>query len=234
MSAELPLWASNIAVFDTETTGVDTAQARIVSANVSLLGPGGEVHERYDWLLDPGVEIPARAAEVHGITTEVARASGTDAGVGVRQIVERVSEMFERGFPLVAYNAPFDLSLLAAEAARHGVPAMGDPSPVLDPLILDKQFDRYRKGKRTLEAVAPHYGIVIGSAHDAGDDAIAAGRVLQKIAAKYADVLPSELDELHRSQIGWAAAQAANFQEYMRRVRDPNFTADGRWPLRLP
>lgn len=234
MNAELPPWAANIAVFDTETTGVDTDQARIVSANVSLLGPGGEVTERYDWLLDPGIEIPDRAAQVHGITTEVARASGTDAAVGVRQIVERIAEMFERGFALIVYNAPFDLSLLAAEAARHGVPWHGDPSPVLDPLILDKQLDRYRKGKRTLEAVAPHYGVHIGNAHDAGDDAIAAGRVLQKIAVKYADALPADLEELHRAQVEWAAAQAANFQEYMRRVRDPKFVADGRWPVRTP
>ena len=29
-----------------------------------------------------------------------------------------------------------------------------------------------------------------------------------------------------------AAAQAANFQEYMRRVKDPGFVASGDWPLR--
>lgn len=232
MTDTLPIWATHLAVFDTETTGIDTSEARIVSANISLLGPKGDILERYDWLLDPGVEIPARAAEVHGITTEVARASGMDAATGVRQIVEGVTEMLERGFPVVAYNATFDLSLLTAEAVRHEVAISRPLSPIVDPLILDKQLDRYRKGKRTLEAVAPHYGVNIGSAHDAGDDAIAAGRVLQQIAAKYADVLPTDLDELHQSQVTWAADQAANFQEYMRRVRDPKFVADGRWPLR--
>lgn len=232
MTQELPLWAANLAVFDTETTGIDTAHARIVSATIALLGPSGEVQERYDWLLDPGVEIPEPAVRVHGITTEIARASGIAAAVGVQQIVSRLLEMFERGFPVVAYNAPFDLSLLASEAVRHGVAWPNDPSPVIDPLILDKQFDRYRKGKRTLEAVAAHHGVEIGNAHDAGDDAIAAGRVLQRIARKYADVIPGELDELHRAQIGWAAAQAESFQEYMRRVRDPSFVADGRWPVR--
>lgn len=232
MSAELPLWAANIAVFDTETTGIDTAHARIVSATVALLGLNGEVVERYDWLLDPGIEIPEQAARVHGITTEIARASGTDAAVGVQQIAQQLLEMLERGIPVVAYNAPFDLTLLAAEAARHGVAWPAEPSPVIDPLILDKQLDRFRKGKRTLEAVAPHYGVEIGTAHDAGDDAIAAGRVLQRIAVKYADKIPDDLGELHRAQVEWAAAQAANFQEYMRRVRDPGFVADGRWPVR--
>ena len=232
MTAQLPLWAANIAVFDTETTGIDTSEARIVSATIALLGPGGEVVERYDWLLDPGVEIPEAAARVHGITTDVARASGIAAAVGVQQIVAQLLEMIERGFPIVAYNAPYDLTLLAAEAERHGIALPGEISPVLDPLILDKQLDRYRKGKRTLEAVTAHHGVALGTAHDAGDDAIASGRVLQVLARKYADVLPDDLDRLHSAQVEWAAAHAANFQDYMRRARDPQFVADGRWPIR--
>lgn len=234
----LPLWAANIAVFDTETTGVDTHSARIVSATIALLGEGGEVRERYDWLLDPGVVIPDAAVRVHGITTEIARASGIEASVGVRQIAARIAEMFDRGFPLVAYNAPYDLSLLRAELQRHGHEGelSGTPplvfSPIIDPLVIDKQLDRYRKGKRTLEAVTAHYGVELGTAHDAGDDAIAAGRVLQRIAAKYGDKLPDELEELHAAQVTWARAQAESFQEYMRRVRDPNFIAEGWWPER--
>lgn len=232
MTASTPLWAANLAVFDTETTGIDTSEARIVSATIALLGPEEEVVERYDWLLDPGIEIPEAAMRVHGISTEVARASGINAAVGIQQIVDQISEMIERGFPIVAYNAPYDLSLLKSESERHGIAWPSVVAPIIDPLILDKQFDRYRKGKRTLEAVAAHHGVDIGNAHDAGDDAIAAGRVLQRIARKYADVIPSELDELHQAQVGWAAAQAASFQEYMRRARDPEFVANGNWPLR--
>lgn len=232
VTAKLPLWASNLAVFDTETTGIDTSTARIVSATIALLGPTGQATERYDWLLDPGVEIPEPAIRVHGITNEIARSSGVDAAVGIRQICTQLFEMIERGLPIVAYNAPYDLSLLAAEAERYGIAWPDEVSPVIDPLILDKQFDRYRKGKRTLEAVTAHHGVEIGNAHDAGDDAIAAGRVLQRIAMKYADVIPDDLDALHNAQVAWAAAQAENFQEYMRRVRDPSFIADGSWPLR--
>lgn len=238
MTETLPLWAANLAVFDTETTGVDTSRDRIVSATIALLGEHGEVLERYDWLIDPGVVIPDAAVRVHGISTEIARASGIEASVGVRQIATRIAEMFDRGFPLVAYNAPYDLSLLRAELARYELEEVAGGSaplvftPVIDPLILDKQLDRYRKGKRTLEVVAAHYGVELGNAHDAGDDAIAAGRVLQRIAAKYGDKLPAELEELHAVQVGWAIAQAESFQEYMRRVRDPQFVADGGWPER--
>ncbi|MGK0716409.1 3'-5' exonuclease [Leucobacter sp. W1153] len=232
MSDQLPLWAENLAVFDTETTGVDTSSARIVSATIAVIGGSGEVKERYDWLLDPGVEIPDGAARIHGITTEVARASGVQAPVGVAQIVLQLQAMLERGFPVVAYNAPFDLGLLRSESARHGVNWPAVVSPVIDPLVLDKQFDRFRKGKRTLEVVAEHYQVELGTAHDAGEDAIAAGRVAQAIARKYAQVLPDEIIALHEAQVGWAAAQAESFQEYMRRVKDPAFVADGAWPIR--
>lgn len=232
MSNTLPLWAEKLAAFDTETTGIDTSQARVVSSTIALLGSEGEVLERYDWLIDPGVEIPEAAARVHGITTEVARASGVEAAVGIAQILSQLASMVDRGFPLVAYNAPFDLSLLRSEAERYGLPWPEDLSPVIDPLILDKQCDRYRKGKRTLEVVSAHYGVELGTAHDAGEDAIAAGRVAQALALRYAHVLPEQVLELHEAQVKWSALQAASFQEYMRRAKDPTFVANGEWPLR--
>lgn len=203
-----------------------------MSSTIALIGGAGEVRERYDWLIDPGVEIPESAARIHGITTEVARASGVQAAVGVEQIIQHLSAMLDRGFPIVAYNAPFDLTLLRAEAARHGIDWPQSLSPVIDPLVLDKQFDRFRKGKRTLEAVAAHYAVPLGTAHDAGEDAIAAGRVAQAIARRFGQVMPDEILALHEAQIGWAATQAASFQEYMRRVKDPNFVAEGAWPMR--
>lgn len=228
----LPIWAENLAVFDTETTGVDPATARIVSSCIALLGPHGEVTERYDWLLDPGIEIPAAAAHIHGISTEVARASGVKAAIGVAQIVDQLRSLEDRGLPLVVYNAPYDLTLLWAEANRYGVRWPDRLSPIIDPLVLDRQVDRYRKGKRTLEAVAQHYDVSLGAAHDAGEDAIAAGRVAQAIARRFIEPLPDDVHALHQAQIGWAANQAASFQEYMRRVRDPEFIADGAWPSR--
>lgn len=233
MTQALPLWAENLATFDTETTGVNTSVARIVTASIAFLDRDGHVTERYDWMIDPGVEIPEGAANVHGITTEVARASGIDAAVGISQIIARLLSVFERGLPLVVYNAPYDLTLLKVEAHRHGLSLPTEAlSPIIDPLIIDKRVDRFRKGKRTLEAVTAHYEVSLDGAHDAGEDAIAAARVAQALARKFAGTLPTELNELHDAQIAWAADQAASFQEYMRRVRDPNFIADGAWPLR--
>ncbi|SDS72875.1 exonuclease domain-containing protein [Microterricola viridarii] len=225
-------WSSTLAVFDLETTGIDVETSRIVTANVSVIDADGAVLERSDWLLNPGVEIPAGASAVHGISTARAQADGMPAGEGVGQIVERLRALFERGLPVVAYNAPYDFTILNREALRHGLAALGSPGPIIDPLVIDKAVDRYRKGKRTLEAAAAFYGVPLEDAHDAGADAIAAGRVAQAIAREHGAGLPESATEMHDKQVGWAADQAASFQKYMRANRDPEFTADGSWPER--
>lgn len=228
----LPLWAEHLAVFDTETTGVSPQTARIVSASLALIGGDGAPTERYDWLINPGIEIPEQAAQVHGITTEIAQATGMEPRAAIEQMNAGVSDMLARGYPLVVFNAPYDLTLLRAESIRHGAAFPEAVQPVIDPLIIDRQVDRYRKGKRTLIAMAEHYSVSLENAHDAGADAIAAGQVAQAIARLKGAELPGEPMELHQLQITWAQAQAESFQAYMRRVKDPSFVADGAWPLR--
>ena len=80
-----------LAVFDVETTGIDVETAHIVSACVAVLEADGEVVDRWDWLADPGVEIPEGASAVHGITTERARALGRPAVDVVAEITQTLS-----------------------------------------------------------------------------------------------------------------------------------------------
>ena len=108
-----------LAVFDLETTGVDVTSARIVTAFVGVLGVDGTVISSRSWLADPGVEIPAGAAAIHGVTTERARAEGRSANLVVREIVDELAARAADGLPLVVYNAPYDLTLLKHEARRH-------------------------------------------------------------------------------------------------------------------
>nr|WP_210506551.1 exonuclease domain-containing protein [Naasia sp. SYSU D00057] len=231
-AAGLPGWADAVGVFDLETTGIDTDTARIVSASVAVLDDCGVVVERKDWLLDPGVEIPAGASAVHGISTERARRYGRPASEVVPEILAAIRSVERRGIPLVVYNAPYDLTLLAREAARHGHEPLDGTGHVIDPLVLDKALDRYRKGKRTLEVTAAIYGVALTDAHDAAADAIAAGRLAQAMASRYSAQLGVEPARLHAMQADWCREQAERFQDYMRRTKDPEFTADPSWPCR--
>jgi len=224
----------NLAVFDLETTGVDVRTARIVTAYVGVLDATGAVTSSRSWMADPGIDIPPGAAAVHGITTERARAEGRPAPEVVAEVLAELRALLGRGLPLVIYNAPYDLTLLEHEAARYGFEPIRDPAPVIDPLVIDKAVDRYRKGKRTLEAACAHYGVTLDGAHDASIDAIAAGHVARALMTRHSDALPATLTELHAAQVGWHDAQSDSFEDYMRRQRDQHFTADRGWPVRRP
>ncbi|WP_395243125.1 exonuclease domain-containing protein [Agromyces sp. MMS24-K17] len=232
MDASSARWADTLAVFDLETTGIDVDVCRIVTAHVGVIGPSGEVLEQRRWIADPGVEIPTAATLIHGITIERARAEGQPAAVAVAEIISALADAAERGLPIVAYNAAYDLTVLAREAERYGLAALPGPAPVIDPLVIDKAVDRYRRGKRTLTATAEHYGVPLLDAHDAAADAIAAGRVAQAIARAYPELAAIAAAELHTQQVGWCAQQAASYQDWRRRNGEPEFTTSGLWPVR--
>lgn len=225
-------WYEQLAVFDLETTGVDVETARIVTAHIGVIDAAGNPTTSWSWLLDPEIPIPDAATSVHGVTTEHAQKHGSPAALGVSQIVGTLRSLQNSGVPLVIYNAPYDLTVLDREAQRHLVERLVNPHPVIDPLVIDKAMDTYRRGKRTLSVTCEHYGVELVDAHDASADAIAAGRLAQALARQYVEELGVEAAELHRLQITWAAAQAADFEAYMRRVRDPEFRATGVWPVR--
>jgi DNA polymerase-3 subunit epsilon len=228
----LPEWANVVAVFDTETTGIAPETTRIVSAHVSVINPQGQVEGPQNWLIDCGIEIPAQATAVHGITTERMRAEGIDAPDGIFQILATIQQYFDAGIPVVAYNASYDFTILDREAKRYGFDTLTSVRPVIDPLIIDKQVDKYRKGKRTLEAAAAHYGVALEGAHDASVDAIAAGLVAQAIGRKFAAELAMTAQELHDKQINWAAEQAASYADWRRSQNLPVYPGDGVWPVR--
>ncbi|GAB3279129.1 hypothetical protein GCM10027426_17250 [Microbacterium lacusdiani] len=227
-------WTRRIGVFDLETTGIDVTEDRIVTAYVGLLDERGAVIHDEHWLADPGIEIPEGATAVHGITTEHARAEGRPAAEVVAEVTHALRTLLSAGIPVVAYNAAYDFSLLKYEGERHGIATIDSPAPVIDPLVIDKTCDRYRKGKRTLDVVAAHYSVPLESAHEASADAIAAGRVALAIAERFADTLPEDVLELHTRQIGWAREQAESLTEYFIRIGrlEPTEVLDGSWPVR--
>ena len=229
----MPEWAKQIAVFDLETTGLDLTDARIVTAcAVELDASGNVVGTNSEWLANPGIEIPTQASDVHGVTTEIAVREGRPADVVIAELLATLRDFFARGLPVVAYNAPYDFTILHYEALRHGLEPLKLGS-VIDPLVIDKFKDKYRKGKRRLENAAEFYQVPLEDAHNATADAVAAGRVAQAIAKRWADALPATAGELHDAQIGWSEAIDADFESYMRRSVNPDFTATRGWPLKL-
>lgn len=223
---------SPLSSYDCETNGVNIAEARIVTA--ALIQSNGHVRE---WLSDlDGAVIPDEAFGVHGISTEYAHAHGRPAKEVVDEIADAIAAEFTTGrASLVVMNAPFDLPLLDAECARYGVATVDDRAgsvePVIDPLVLDRHADRYRRGKRKLENLAAHYGVTLTDAHTAKADAQAALEVAVKIGERYPELqLPAH--RIHLCQKQWHAEWAANFQSFLRSKGETDAVIDSSWPLR--
>lgn len=65
----MPCWFEGpLAAFDTETTGVDVEDDRIVSAALVVQDAAGGRPRTTRWLVNPGIPVPAGATEIHGLT----------------------------------------------------------------------------------------------------------------------------------------------------------------------
>jgi DNA polymerase-3 subunit epsilon len=192
---------------------------------------------------------------VHGVTTEHAREHGKPAVFVVGATLEAL-RAYTAQWPLVIFNAPFDLTVLDREARRHGLEPLDLAGVrVIDPLVCDKHLHRYRKGSRKLDAQAEHYGAKLDGAHTAAYDAVCAcrvawcigkrGRVIRRVRdgreaiefnqlCQEWEAVRHDAERLHIAQQVWARAEMRRFAEYKAGQGEHDVAADVRsrdWPI---
>ncbi|RCV55170.1 exonuclease domain-containing protein [Marinitenerispora sediminis] len=221
-----------LAGYDCETSSNDPREAFLVSA--ALVDSAGGART---WLVDPGDrEIPADAVAIHGITTERARAEGVPAEDALEEIAGALVDHLLADRGLVIFNAPFDLGVLDNELRRRDMKSLTDrlgtaPRPIIDPLVIDRGIDPYRRGPRNLGAMCAYYGVDLTDAHTAVADAAACLALAQEIAARHPDLAGLALPALHERQVEWAAGYARSRQEWLDRRRPGHGRViDGTWP----
>lgn len=138
-------------VFDTETTGLDAREDRIIEiGGVELLNgfPTGRTFHHY---IHPGSrEIHPEAQAIHGIS--IADLTGKPVFAG---IVEDFVAFFD-GARLVAHNAGFDIGFVNAELRRVGRPPVED-SRVVDTLAIARR--KHPMGPNSLDALCRRYAV---------------------------------------------------------------------------
>lgn len=231
-------WAAGRLVgFDTETTGVDVTNDRIVTAALVIRDGLHGLSRTRTWVIDPGVEIPEAASAIHGITTEYARRHGRPPAEVLEELAVAISGAMADGVPVVAYNAAFDLTILEYELARHGLRTVTErlgrtPGPAIDPLVLDRALDRYRPGKRRLENLAQFYSVVAsGDLHAADVDVEATLDVLGALVARFPELAEVDLVAMHERQVRAHWRWAQGFNAWLRENGFERPPADGSWPL---
>lgn len=205
-----------ICAWDVESTGVDIANDRIITAYAMIRTIDGHTTREGRWTLNPGIEVPEGASAVHGMTTEWVQANGGDARAGINDIYMFLSDAVRAGVPIVGYNNSFDLGMLSHEVRRwfdfDMTDTIGANGVFFDPIIYDRATDKYRKGGRKLMDVARHYGIEIDESrlHEAEYDVI----VTSKLAWILFKKSPYTLAELQPLQVQWKNAWAKHLTEY--------------------
>lgn len=138
-------------VFDTETTGLDNRQDRIVEIGaVELVNrfPTGRTFHTY--LNAGGRKVHPDAAALHGLDDDFLADKPSFA-----EIVETMDALLD-GATLVAHNAGFDIGFLNAEYVRAGLPPV-DPGRVVDTLAIARR--RHPIGPNSLDALCKRYGV---------------------------------------------------------------------------
>lgn len=158
--------------YDTETTGVDTKTARIVQFAAVLCYPDGREAQSFNLIALRTDPIPAAAAAVHGITTEINQALGIDEGI----ILSVFEALLKKATVAVAYNDRYDVEIIT-NAFRRMDGEKADPFAGANRLCAMKFVgDHLNGGARRVSLTNAHRAIFsrdFEGAHNALGDVIA-------------------------------------------------------------
>jgi len=165
-----------IVVIDTETTGVDPATDAVVEI-AAVRFESGRIVAEWSSLVDPGIEIPASATAIHGITQSAVQ--------GKPSLVECAPDLLRvsTGAVPCAYDAPFDRAFLHAAITGTDCLAFEPYALWIDPLVIVRRRDRFERGKgrHKLTEACKRHGVELTEAHRALGDARATGALLWRL-----------------------------------------------------
>ena len=172
----LPLASLPAISFDTETTGLDVANARIVQIGAVRLNPGdvGD-DDKFDMLVNPGIPIPSDSTKIHNIAdADVSGAADFAAAIG--------SFAEWAGTPIIlGWSIGFDLAILKAEHDRHKL--AWQPPRSFDVRHLVQLLSPNLPGL-SLEIAAAWLGIEVKNRHNALGDALLTAQIFRALVPR--------------------------------------------------
>jgi len=138
-------------VFDTETTGLDSREDRVIEIGcVELVNRFPTGRTLHHFINAQGRSVHPEALAVHGIS---------DADLADKPVFAEIADAFIEfidGAKLVAHNANFDIGFINAEFTRLGQ-LLIEPDRVVDTLALARR--KHPMGPNSLDALCRRYGI---------------------------------------------------------------------------
>ena len=164
--------------FDLETTGLSSANDRIIEIGAVVMKNGEEL-DRFQTFLDPQRPLEKKIVELTGITDEMLK--------GAPKIEEVLPEFlkFVNGRVLVAHNSDFDTGFIRAACARQGLPYTYTAA---DTLILSQNM-LPQLNKFKLDIVSNALSLPDFNHHRAADDAVTCGLIMHRLMARMEEEL---------------------------------------------
>lgn len=156
-----------IVAFDIETTGLDRMRDRLTEIGAVVL-QHGEVTERFQTFVNPGMPIPDEIVRLTGITDAMVQDAPSQEEA-VRAFLDFVGNR-----PLAAHNAEFDMGFIREASRRYEIPtdlSSLDTLPLAQNLL--PELGRYK-----LNLVARHLELPDFQHHRAVDDALTVAYML--------------------------------------------------------
>jgi DNA polymerase III subunit epsilon len=222
--------------FDLETTGISSFRDSPVSygfAERTLQGSQVDLHLESGYI-HPGRLIPPGATAIHGITDAMV-ANATPVAEAVETLARALGDVWSGGGIIVGMNVSYDLTMVDSLCQRLELVTLGDRGaigPILDVLILDRHFDKWRKGSRKLVDLCQHYCVELSSAHSAVDDAMASLLVLDAPRDRFSDIDAMEKSDLNIAQRAWYQEWLRSFSTYReKKGESPIPLVQYEWPI---
>ena len=164
--------------FDLETTGLSSANDRIIEIGAVVMKNGEEL-DRFQTFVDPQRPLEKKIVELTGITDEMLK--------GAPKIEEILPEFlkFVDGRVLVAHNSDFDTGFIRAACARQGLPYTYTAA---DTLILSQNM-LPQLNKFKLDIVSNALSLPDFNHHRAADDAVTCGLIMHRLMARMEEEL---------------------------------------------
>ena len=175
-----------IVFFDLETTGLDLSTDRAVSIATLKIDLEGKTEEK-KILINPEMDIPKEASDIHGITNEMVADAPT-----FKQISKSLFSYFEN-CDIAGFNSDYyDVPLLMKEFSRCGIDFPTWELNLVDVL----KFERMLNSNKLSEVYLRYTGKELEGAHDAMNDIKATFEILMCQLEKHGknDLTPQEID----------------------------------------
>jgi len=179
-----------VVVFDTETTGLNRQEDEIIqiAAVEYVAGVRGQTFEVY---INTPHEL-GDSEDIHKISREMLVAQGVSSREGLSAFSDFISDSV-----LVAHNLAFDIAMVKAGFARHGVSHDILQNPMFDTLDLSRRVYADLNSFKLVDLIESLH-LVGCNTHNAMDDVMVTGELMMHLVENSSSVIGKQADAIRK------------------------------------